>query len=112
MKVGKILREALRSLFRRPVTVRYMTKPGEMVPVPERFRGKLTYNEGACVGCLLCIRVCPGGVITSTERGKVSFNISRCIICGQCVEVCPKGAIKLSSQFEIVAYDRNELVTK
>lgn len=89
-----------------------MTKPGSMVPLPERFRGKLTYDKSACIGCLLCIRVCPGGVITSTEERKASFNISRCIFCGQCVEICPKGAIKMSSQFEVVTYDKNGLLIK
>lgn len=107
-----MLRVALRSLFRRPVTVEYMTKPGKMVPVPERFRGKLTYDRDACIGCLLCIRVCPGGVITLTEEKKVTFNISKCILCGQCAEICPKGAIKLSSQFEIVTHDKDELIIK
>lgn len=107
-----MLSETLRSLFRRPVTVRYITKIGETVPVPERFRGKLTYDRKACVGCLLCIRVCPAGVITSTEERKVAFNVSRCILCGQCAEICPKEAIKLSLQFEIVAYDKSELVIK
>ncbi|MEM2027649.1 MAG: 4Fe-4S binding protein [Candidatus Bathyarchaeia archaeon] len=112
MKVGKMLREALRSLLRRPITVEYLTKPGRMVPVPERFRGRLNYDRDACIGCLLCVRVCPSGVITSTEERKVAFNISRCVLCGQCAEICPKGAIKLSSQFEIITYSKNDLVLK
>lgn len=107
-----MLRDALRSLFRRPVTVEYITKPGKMVPVPERFRGKLTYDKDTCIGCLLCVRVCPGGVITSTEERKVAFNISRCILCGQCAEICPKEAIKMSLQFEIVTYDKDGLIVK
>lgn len=112
MKIGKMFREALKSLFKKPVTIRYMTKPGEMVPIPERFRGKLTYDKESCIGCLLCIRVCPSGAITSAEERKVVFNISRCIICGQCVEVCPKQVIKLSSQFEILTYSKEELIVK
>lgn len=112
MRVGKVFRDAFRSLFRKPVTVEYITKPGKMVPVPERFRGRISYDRETCIGCLLCIRVCPGGVILSTEERKVAFNISRCILCGQCAEVCPKGAIKLSSQFEIVTYNKEELTIK
>lgn len=107
-----MLRNILRSLVHKPVTVEYMTKPGEMVPVPERFRGKLAYERDICIGCLLCVRVCPSGVITSTEERKVAFNISRCLFCGQCAEICPKKAIKLSSQFEVITYNRNELIVK
>lgn len=112
MRIGKILHNALKSLLQRPVTVRYITRSGEMVPIPKRFRGKIAYDRGACVGCLLCIRVCPGGVITATEDRKVAFNISRCIFCGQCVEICPKEAIKLSPQFEVITDERNELFVK
>lgn len=112
MKVGKMLRETLRSLLYRPVTVEYMTKAGKMVPVPERLRGKLTYDREACIGCLLCVRVCPSGVVTSAGERKVAFNISRCILCGQCAEICPERAIKLSSQFEIETHDKETLIVK
>ncbi|MEM3629607.1 MAG: 4Fe-4S binding protein [Candidatus Bathyarchaeia archaeon] len=109
MKLGNMLRDAFRALFRKPVTVRYITKPGEMVPVPERFRGKIIYDKEACIGCLLCIKTCPSGVITATEEKKVKFNISRCIFCGQCAETCPKNAIRLGSDFELTVHEKDEL---
>ena len=110
MKLGNMLRDALRALFRKPVTVRYITKPGEMVPVPERYRGKIVYDREACIGCLLCIRTCPSGAITTAEEKKVTFNIARCIFCGQCAEICPKNAIKLGSDFEITTNEKEELI--
>ena len=107
-----MLRDALRSLLRRPVTVKYLTKPGEKVPVPERYRGKIVYNRGACIGCLLCIRTCPAGAITVTEERKVTFDIGRCVFCGQCKETCPREAIIFSSDFEIISSDREMLIIR
>ena len=112
MKLGNMLRDALRALFRKPVTVQYLTKAGEMVPVPERYRGKIVYDKEACIGCLLCIRTCPSGTITATEEKKVTFNIARCIFCGQCAEICPTDAIKLGSNFEMIVHEKENLIVQ
>jgi len=112
LKLGSMLRDALRALFRKPVTVQYLTKAGEMVPLPERYRGEIVYDKEACIGCLLCIRLCPSGTITATEKKKVKFNISRCIFCGQCAEICPTEAIKLGSNFEMVVHEKEDLTVQ
>ncbi|MEM3549596.1 MAG: 4Fe-4S binding protein [Candidatus Bathyarchaeia archaeon] len=109
LKLGKMLTDALKALFHKPATVQYLTKTGEMVPVPERYRGRILYDRETCIGCLLCIRTCPSGVITVTKEKKVSFNMSRCIFCGQCAETCPEGAIKYSLDFEIVTHEKDTL---
>jgi formate hydrogenlyase subunit 6/NADH:ubiquinone oxidoreductase subunit I len=100
--------EALKSIFKKPITVQYLTKPDEKVPVPERYRGKISYDRDACIGCLLCIRTCPTGAIMADEK-KVSFSLDRCILCGQCSETCPKKAIKHTSDFEIIVYAKSEI---
>ncbi len=112
LRIGGILKDAFKALFKKPVTVQYLTKPGEMVPVPERYRGKVIYDREKCIGCLLCIRTCPSGVISVTEEGKVSFNLDRCVFCGQCGETCPRKAIKFSSEFEIIVHRRGSLIVK
>lgn len=112
MKIGYMLRDAFWSLFKKPATVQYLTKHGEGVPVTERYRGKMVYDRDACIGCLLCIRTCPSGAITVTDERKVMFRVDRCIFCGQCMETCPKDAIGFTSDFEIVALGREELVVR
>ncbi|MFH2110228.1 MAG: 4Fe-4S binding protein [Candidatus Bathyarchaeota archaeon] len=112
MGLGSVIAEALRALFRRPVTVQSLTKAGQGVPVPERYRGRITFDREACIGCLLCIRTCPTGTILATEDRKVEFRLDHCIFCGQCVEICPKDAVKHTSNYEVVVSNRETLVIK
>jgi formate hydrogenlyase subunit 6/NADH:ubiquinone oxidoreductase subunit I len=51
-------------------------------------------------------------VITATAEKKVKFDVVRCMFCGQCVETCPKKAIALSSDFEMVVYEKEGLVVQ
>ena len=47
------------------------------VPVPEGFRGKIKYDTDKCIGCKLCIRVCPTGAIEFKEKEKkVKFYLA------------------------------------
>lgn len=56
-------------------------------------------NERECVGCELCVQVCPYKAIemTTTRRGKAvaHVNPSLCKGCGLCVNACRGGAINL-----------------
>ncbi len=54
-------------------------------------------NDEKCIGCKLCIYVCP-------EPNVISFNLEKKIViidpegcksCGLCLEVCPKEALDL-----------------
>ncbi len=49
-----------------------------------------------CVGCGLCIEVCPARVRGQLgKEGKVQAKIKSCAGCGKCENECPKDAIEI-----------------
>jgi hydrogenase-4 component H len=112
------LREAIKSLFSRPYTIKYPAEPS--VP-PERFRGKPEYVAEKCVGCGACAETCPAGAIQLTDyvdgaappdRGpfrKLVLHYDHCIYCGQCRANCPtEEGVKYTHEYELALFDRNE----
>jgi len=77
------------------------------VPVPPKFRGKIAYDREKCIGCQLCIRVCPAKVIEFLpEEKKIRMHVARCTFCAQCVDACPVDALAASPDFLLSATDR------
>lgn len=73
-------------------------------PTPARYRGKVTFDEAACVGCKMCEHVCAGGAIRFTESAEgLHFLIwhNTCISCGLCAHYCPTEAIRLSTDWHL-----------
>lgn len=107
-------------LFKKPVTLQY---PKERPTVAPNFRGlhalKVSHDKAKCVACYLCPTVCPAKCIT-VEAGedanhdkfaeKYEIDLLRCIFCGYCVEACPVDAIKMTQEFELANYKREDFV--
>jgi formate hydrogenlyase subunit 6/NADH:ubiquinone oxidoreductase subunit I len=97
--IGVMFEEVARSLFKKPVTERY---PFERRPVSERYRGRLVYDPGKCVGCQLCVKDCPSEAIhlvvldKTAKRFVIRYHTDRCTYCGQCVESCRFGCLAMS----------------
>lgn len=53
-----------------------------------------------CIGCELCVRVCPTQALALIEDVAVIVNARACDYTGACQEICPTGAISLI--YEIV----------
>ena len=115
LRIGSMLPEITKHLFRKRATVLY---PLERLEVPEGFRGKPTYDPETCsLKCKgLCATDCPAKAIVMEQVGEKEtrpvFLLDRCLFCGQCAESCPFGAISFSDEFELAQYARDSLVAK
>lgn len=126
MKFLPLFPELMRQLLREPATNRFPAKylPPSItrflrevgagravlippVPTPPQFRGKITYKSDCCIGCGLCVKVCPSHaieLIPGTKRIRVW--VGQCIFCSQCTNICPKGGLAMSDEFLLADEDR------
>lgn len=93
MSLLKYAPEALKNLFRPPVTTKY---PFEPAVYPERARGHIEITIDECISCGMCVRCCPCGTL-SVDRNAGTWSIDRfdCIACGFCVQKCPKKCLHM-----------------
>ncbi|MEO0191076.1 MAG: [Fe-Fe] hydrogenase large subunit C-terminal domain-containing protein [candidate division WOR-3 bacterium] len=56
------------------------------------FYHSIKVDEKKCIGCVVCMKVCPTKAIRIKEK-KAVVNAERCIDCGECYRACPYGAI-------------------
>jgi electron transfer flavoprotein alpha subunit len=47
-----------------------------------------------CVGCTLCVKVCPFGAIV-VEDNLAKIDLTKCTVCGACVDACKFDAIEI-----------------
>ena len=81
------------------------------VPVGQRFRGRLDYDRAKCIGCRLCLKVCPANATDYIpEEKKILIHNDRCCFCAQCTEICPVKCLTISSTYLISSYTRRENV--
>lgn len=59
-----------------------------------------------CIGCELCVHVCPQGVLMMIDDLATVINPEACTYTGACQEICPTEAISLT--YEIIFYEKEE----
>lgn len=89
--------------------------PLEPIAVDKNFRGKPEQNPQQCIGCAACVNACPSNALTvetdlATGELAWEFNLGHCIFCGRCEEVCPTAAIKLSQEYELAVWKKEDFL--
>jgi len=109
-RTGRILPEAVKSVFQKPATVTYPAERGEVF---DQVRGRLVFEADKCIGCKICMRDCPAKAIEiekiADKQFKAILRMDRCIYCGQCAESCPKSALDCSSEFELAGLTHEDM---
>jgi formate hydrogenlyase subunit 6/NADH:ubiquinone oxidoreductase subunit I len=112
MRLGTMLSDVLRALFRRPVTELY---PFERSTPVERLRALLQFNPEKCTGCGLCVKDCPAKAIDlitldkASKRFVLKYELDRCTFCAQCVQSCRYKCLSLANdQWELAALNKHE----
>ncbi len=77
------------------------------VETPIDFRGKIQYDSEKCIGCKLCIKVCPTEAIEYKEKEKkIKIYLARCCFCSQCNDVCPTNCLSMGNEFLLADTDK------
>ena len=112
-KLGKMLFEALASLFKKPATSEY---PYKKRPIHGSIAGMISFEQPKCIGCGICVRNCPASAIKITKTENKTFScelsLANCIFCSQCVLTCPKKALHTTDNFELAQIDKSKLTVK
>ena len=58
-----------------------------------RARRKALVDQGRCVACGCCMKVCPKNAITIPKGIHAEIDKERCVGCGKCAKECPASII-------------------
>lgn len=104
----KITKTILKSLFRKPATVKY---PAEPIEYADGMRGHITITEADCILCGICSKKCPTDAIEVSKNDRTwTIHRMQCIQCGHCVEVCPKHCLHMEKGY--TAPDTSKTIDK
>ncbi len=57
----------------------------------------LEYDPDLCIGCAMCVAVCPHAVFSMNDRVAKLARPDSCMECGACQLNCPTAAIAVNS---------------
>ncbi len=66
-----------------PLRCIWCSNPESQSPLPQ-----IGWREKKCIGCGVCLKVCPSSALSRAEDGRIERDNSKCILCMQCVKHC------------------------
>jgi len=57
----------------------------------------LAMNSSKCIGCKMCLEVCPHNVFAMKTKKAIIRDLDACMECGACMMNCPTKALKVKS---------------
>lgn len=71
----------------------------------------ISLDAGKCVGCGLCVDVCPRGVFELRDKKAAIVDRDLCMECGACALNCEFGALTVESGVGCAAAIINGMIT-
>ncbi len=128
MKIpARVFSEVIKHLFKKPATSSYPFTPAKPAA---QFRGRIDFDSSKCIGCQMCVRVCPAKaieiplskeqppapvqvegqpIVPAKKKFDCIMRLGSCVYCWQCAETCPKKALITTQDFELASVNRKEL---
>ena len=64
----------------------------------------LALDKEKCIGCSMCVTVCPHRIFTVQERKAQIMDFDACMECGACAVNCPAEAIAVTPGVGCASY--------
>lgn len=69
--------------------------------VYQRFEAPVVVDRDKCIGCDICVQVCPMGILALDEEKKAYLKYDECWFCTPCEVDCPVDAITVNIPYLI-----------
>ena len=64
----------------------------------------LKVDTEKCIGCGLCVTVCPHRVLATQDKKATVIDFNACMECGACAQNCPTEAISVTPGVGCASY--------
>ncbi|MEW9672199.1 ferredoxin family protein [Ammoniphilus sp. 3BR4] len=64
--------------------------------INQRFEAAIVVDRDKCIGCDICVQVCPMGILALDEDKKAYMKYDECWYCTPCETDCPVDAITVN----------------